>query len=381
MRSLTILFLLPILLSGCNRVTGKHGEISDLDTNQAANVRYATGFKTEDKDGYQIITVFNPWQKAENIAFRYYLTGRDTVSSLPDGANIIKIPVKKVVCLSTTHLGFLEFINETDALAGISGTRYVTNTAITERIEKGEVRDIGYDEQINYELIVKLQPDLVIAYAVSGNEASYLGKLRELGIQVMYVAEYLEENPVAKMEWVKVFAALFDKTGETTVRFDSVAANYHSLTLKAKRIDHKPKVLSGLPWNGTWYISGGESYFAKLIADAGGSYLWKNTTFKDSRPMSLESVYARAIEADFWLNTGTANTIKEVTDVDSRFENLPALKKKNIFNYNRLSRSDGGNAYFETGVVEPDIILKDLITILHPEVLPSHQLKYYKKLE
>ncbi|MFO7656701.1 MAG: ABC transporter substrate-binding protein [Bacteroidales bacterium] len=381
MRILYFIFLLSVFFSGCNHVTEKHGENKDVTTTPGLRVQYAKGFKLQDNGDFLAITIVNPWQKAENIAFRYYLTKKDTLPSLADNINTIKIPVKKIVCLSTTHIGFLDYINQTDAVVGVSGARYVTNTKIAERISRGEVHDVGYDEQINYELIVKLQPDLVIAYAVSGSEAGYLGKLRELGIRVMYVAEFLEEDPVAKMEWVKVFAALFNKNNEVTARFDSVASRYRSLALQASQIKHRPKVMLGLPWSGTWYISGGESYIARLIADAGGDYLWKDTGFKDSRPMSLEAVYARALEAEYWLNTGTANNIKEVTDIDGRFENLQAIKNKNIFNYNRLSLTGGGNAYFETGVVEPEVILEDLITILHPDVLPSHQLKYYKKLE
>ena len=373
-------FILFVVLISCKPRLKNQEKENISETSTTSKIEFAKGFTIQNLGKNEIITIHNPWQKAEGVAYQYILSANDTFPSEIENAIRIKIPVRKIICLSTTHLGFINFIGETDAVVGISGARYVTNPKIREKIKQGFVSDIGYEESINYELIVRLQPDLVIAYGVSGNETSYLRKIEELGIRVIYIAEYLEENPLAKMEWVKVFAALFNKEKEISVKFDSVASYYHSLTIKVIQLKQKPSVLLGLPWKGTWYISGGKSYVAKLISDAGGNYLWKDLDFRDSRPMSLESIYSQALNADFWLNTGTANSIKDILEVDKRFENINAVGKGNIYNYNNLTVKSGGNAYFESGVVEPEIILEDLITILHPDVLPSHQLKYYKKL-
>ncbi len=377
---LPALFLL-FIFTGCNSGNNHVEKNTSGEKSSLVEVRFATGFTMRDFGTYTMVTVHNPWQNAEDVSYRYVLTKNDSIPSGINAKNRIKIPVKKIICLSTTHLGFLQFIGEIDAVVGVSGIRYVTNATIRKKFEKGEISDIGYNENINYEQIIRLQPDLVLAYGVSGTESGYLGKLEELGIRVMYIAEYLEENPLAKMEWVKVFAALFGKEETIAQKFDSVALYYQTLTAKAAQQKAKPKVLLGLPWRGTWYVSGGNSYVAQLISDAGGDYLWKDMDFSDSRPMGLETIYARALEADFWLNTSTVNSIKEILEVDERFKNLKAVKDKNVYNYNKLAEKSGGNAYFETGVVEPDIILEDLITILHQDVLPSHQLKYYQKLQ
>ncbi len=143
----------------------------------------------------------------------------------------------------------------------------------------------------------------------------------------------------------------------------------------------KPAVLLGLPWRGNWFISGGKSYVARLVEDAGGEYIFKHLDFKDSRPVALEQVYERALGADFWLNTGDALSKKDLFSVDERFRNLPCIKQDQIFNNNNRITPAGGNDIFESGVTEPEIILSDLIYILHPQLLPSHQLKYYRKLQ
>ena len=380
MRIQTTLFILSALAFGtCKRdisllsVSAKAGDIS-------VPVRFARGFRIESYDSSCSITVNNPWQSAENVKYVYHLGNYSVVPEDKKNDVFIKVPVKRIICLSTTHIGFVEFTNELGSVTGISGSRYVSNPWLVNEIEKGKIQDVGYGENLNYELIVKLQPDLVIAYGVSGMETGFAEKLKELGIKVIFIAEYLEENPLAKMEWVKVFGALFRKEKKVTQLFDSVADHYSELVKSVSGIKKKPGVLLGIPWKGTWYISGGESYVAKLIADAGGNYIWKSLPFADSRPMGLEAIFSKAVSADFWLNTGTANSLADIMATDQRFQSIKAVRNRKVYNYNRLVNAKGGNAYFESGVVEPDIILEDLISILHPEVLPSHKLKYYKKL-
>ncbi len=346
----------------------------------SVSVKHARGFSIIDKGSYKSVIISNPWQNAKNINYTYYLSASDSLCELKGNATFIQVPVGRVVCLSTTHIGFLEYIEELGSIVGLSGTRYVSNPYLLDKINQGNVLDVGYDESINYEIILKLQPDLVIAYGVSGNETGFAEKLKELGIKVIFVAEYLEENVLAKMEWVKVFAALYQKEEETSARFNAVVERYQSLVKKVSEKKPQPMVLLGLPWKGTWYVSGGESHAAQLISDAGGDYLWKELKFSDSKPMSLETIFGKAYEADYWLNTGTANSISEILDIDQRFASLSCISNSRVYNCNNLINARGGNEYFEKGVVEPDVILADLITILHPEVLPSHQLKYYKKL-
>jgi iron complex transport system substrate-binding protein len=379
MRVVQSAFIILIFICCC-----RHDKKEDIHDHQAdaqpVSVKFAKGFNISKHGSYQILTIFNPWQKAKNISYRYHLCTSDTLIDHTESETVIKVPVKKVICLSTTHIGFIDYIDELESIAGLSGTRYVSNPYLLDQVSRGKVHDIGYDEGINYELILKLQPDLVIAYGVSGNETGFSEKLKELGIQVMFIAEYLEENPLAKMEWVKVFAALYQKEKEVSEKYDIAVDRYVSLVRKASGSKHRPAVLLGLPWKGTWYISGGDSYIAKLISDAGGNYLWSNTQYRDSKPMSLETIFSKAFEAEFWLNTGVAGSVGEILDIDERFGALSCIKNSRVYNNNNLVNSRGGNEYFEKGVVEPDVILADLIKILHPEMLPSHQLKYYQRL-
>lgn len=160
-----------------------------------------------------------------------------------------------------------------------------------------------------------------------------------------------------------------------------MADEYNRLTKLAVNSGAKPEVLLGLPWKGTWYVSGAQSYIACLIRDAGGKYIWDHLNFNESRPMALEKVFEHALNADFWLNPGDVRSKDDIIAVDERFGAFSAFRGNRVYNNNNMQNQSGGNPIFESGVVEPHLILSDLICILHPHLLPSHTLKYYRKLK
>ncbi len=378
MKTVPVPVLLAFLLSGCFRPQPPAGMVGSDSTRPGTLI--AKGFSLEEHTGGTKITVHDPWQNAKDVEFTYYLS--DTVSRpyAANGKAFIRTPVRSVVCLSTTHIGFIGRLHGLSSIRGISGSNYVVNDSLRARITDGSLEDVGYDESLNYERIVELKPDVVFAYGVSGTVTATVQKLNELGIPVVLIAEYLEEEPLAKLEWIRVFGAFYGKSHEADQLFDSIAATYRNLAQQAAKQPERPSVLLGLPWHGTWYVSGGKSYVARLVADAGANYLFSGLDFRDSRPLSLEKVYETALKADIWLNAGDAESLSGIDAVDERFANLPVRKRGAVYNNNLLMGPAGGNAFYESGVVEPDVILADLISIIHPQLLPSHKLKYYKKL-
>lgn len=370
------------IISGCiNKESA--AIIEEIPLNEVSGqITYAKGFKIARDSGNLMVTVSNPWQNAQNTQYTYILS--DSAGSsrmISRQRSMIQIPPERIVCLSTTHIGFIDYLGKTGTIRGISGKDFVVNNQLRNNIERNIVSDVGFDENINYELLLKLNPDIVFVYGVTAAVTKIINKLNELNIPVVLVAEYLEEDPLAKMEWIKFFAAFYGIESEVNSRFDSIAAEYNRLKEMALGTQAKPRVIMGLPWRGIWYVSGGKSYTAKLINDAGGDYIWSSLDYKDSKPIELEKVYENALSADFWLNTGDARSKKDILSVDDRFRNLKVFNRNTVYNNNKLLGPSGGNAYFESGVLEPHIILADLISILHPQLLPSHELKYYQQLQ
>ncbi len=298
-----------------------------------------------------------------------------------DTAEIIYVPVKNIVCLSTTHLAMVSALGEAGSVTGFSGTKFIFDRELEEKVTNGTIREIGYEDNLNKELIVELNPDLVMVYGVGSESSGYTGKLKELGIKVFFNADYLEMDPLGKAEWIKLMGALYCKEQLADSIFSSVEEKYTRLcSIIGEKAARHPDVLLGLPFKDTWYISPGNSYISKLIQDAGGNYLWKDKESPAAFPSSLETVYLKALKAEYWLNTGTADSKTGICAVDPRLADLESFRKGNLFNNNKRISIGGGNDYWESGSINPHIVLADIAAILHPELFPDAELYYYKKL-
>jgi iron complex transport system substrate-binding protein len=219
-------------------------------------------------------------------------------------------------------------------------------------------------------------------YGIGSESSSYIAKFKELGIRTMFNADYLETDPLGKAEWIRVFGALYCKQEMADSLYGEIQKKYLDLkTFIEHNIKNHPKVLLGLPFRDTWFISPGNSYISELINDAGGDYLWSSTQSPVSMPVGIEAVFLKAMEADYWLNTGSATTPEEIISIDSRLAGLPCFSDGNLYNNIKRVSTDGGNDYWEGGCLFPDIILRDIASILHPDLFPGNDLYYYQKLE
>jgi iron complex transport system substrate-binding protein len=376
------IFTITILvaLAACN--SGKSKKVSAENTGDR-KIKYAERFDIIHRDGNTVLTIINPWQGAKNINQTYYLVPEG--GKEPEGVdpfNIIRTPVKSIICMSTTHLSMVEALHGEERIKGISGVDFIYDRKLIDMVSAKKIVDVGYEDNLNKELVLKISPDLVIVYGIGNESEGYLNKLKELGIKVLYDADYLETNPLGKAEWLKVFAALFAMEKEGDSLFLSIADEYNSITSYVeKSISARPSVFLGLPWKDTWFISPGNSYISRIISDAGGEYLWKDAQSEVSMPYGIENVYLKAIKADFWLNSSSAASLTEIASMDNRLKDLPSFKNHKVFNNNKRVNIKGGNDYWESGSTKPQVILKDIASILHPELFPGYEKFYYKQLE
>jgi len=369
-----------IILILIQTITACSPDAERKDNNKSSN-KYARGFMTEIHDNYTKVTIHNPWEKAENISIEYILIDKNT--SLPDSfreKKIIRTPVERIVCLSTTHLAFLEILNETGSVAGISGIKYISSPEIRNRFKKGKIPDVGYGQNLNYELLVNQKPDLVMAYALGSEVTAYSQKLNELGIPVVIIAEYLEETPLGKAEWIKFVGHLFGKEQESIEFFNQLEKKYLELRELTSDVSDKPGIMTGMPHKDAWWVPGGNSYLANLIADAGGHYIGKKNTSHESYVISFENALVWGTQADIWINTGNLTSKKEILAVDQRFNNFRVFREGKIFNNIKRLSPEGGNDFWESGTVNPHLILRDLINAFHPG-LTDDEMIYYKEIK
>ena len=348
---------------------------------RSIEILYARGFTISQYNNFKLIEVTNPWQGAKDIKFQYILYTTD----LPPQHNYndaieIKIPIRKIVCLSTTHIGFVEKLQELETIVGVANNELVYNRSIRNRIDQGLIIDVGYEQSLNNELLMQINPDIIMAYGVNSEITGVKNKLNELGLKTILNAEYLESTPLGKAEWIKFMAAFYLKDDLADSIFAQTETEYIRLSKLVKNEDVKPNILTGLPWKGTWHIPGSNSYAAHLIIDAGGNFLWNNNSH-EAIGMNIESVFEIGHNCDIWINPGAALFINDIISCDERLTKYSACKQNKVFNNNNRINKFGGNDYWESGIVNPNIILKDLIAIFHPEILPNYSLFYYRKLD
>lgn len=376
----SFLFLLVILISSCSG--NREKLVDEKSITDGPLVISANRFSIDKLNGYTKLTIKNPWQGVKNLNQIYYLVSR--IAELPDGldsSKIIFVPLKSVICMSTTHAAMISALGEENTISGVSGTGYIYSKYLISQVEKGLISDVGFDASLNNELILKISPDLIMMYGIGSESVGYVNKIKELGVKVVYNADYLETDPLGKAEWIKVFGALYCKEDIADSIFNSEVESYNKLkSFICKKTSDRPNVLLGLPFKDTWYVSPGNSYISKLINDAGGEYLWKNTESSVSMPYGIENVYMRGLKADYWLNAGTAITRDDIAMIDPRLTDLPCFVNGKIYNNNNRITEKGGNDYWESGSVYPHLILKDIASIIHPCIFSENELFFYRKV-
>jgi iron complex transport system substrate-binding protein len=376
---IVVVFLSLLCICSCRSGPGHSKATGKAENNKL--IIHAAGFTIQPFGSGVKLNVIDPWQKSTNNVFEYFLIKNgETVPADLAGKQIFHVPVKNAVCLSTTHIGFLDALGELSSVSGLSGTAYLTNAEVKKGVAENRIREVGNEQGLNYEVIVQLKPDVVFAYGIGSEINAQINKLRDLGIPVVLVGEYLEKSPLDKAEWIKFFGAFFNKEQMADSIFERIRINYEKIKSDVSNEQVKPTVLTGLPFKDTWWIAGGQSNLAVLIEDAGGKFLWSGNHSSEAFPVSLEEVFLRSAKADFWINSGSVNSLKELLSFDQRFSEIPAVKRSQVYNNNLRSTTGGGNDYWESGVVHPDLILSDLVKIFHPERGTDKRLFYYQKL-
>lgn len=370
--------LLLFLVTGCASSTHK-SELSDADS--LFKPKYAKGFEIAYYGHSSLVTVTNPWQGAEGVEERIFLSRNG--ESAPEGFDglVLNAPLTKVVCMSSSYVAFLDKLNELSTIKGVSGVRYVNNPTIAAAYAKGDVRDVGADSGVNYELLTALAPDVVFVYGVGGESSVVTNKISELDVPMAYVGDYLESTALGKAEWMIFFGEFFDKTSQAHQEFDVIAKRYNDAKALAASVESRPKVMLNAPWRDVWFVPSDSTYMVALIEDAGGSYSCKGEPGDRSRPLSGEIAYTFLEKSDYWLNPNSAKTLAQLKADNQKFAASKIVRKGRVFNNSGRDTEAGGSDFWESGVVMPDTILLDLIRILHPELLPDYQLYFYRELQ
>ncbi len=372
-----LLSLAMVVTAACHNISDL--QIQDFDVD-VYSPKYAVGFEIVGATDMQstILRVHNPWQGADGVVEELFISRNG--ESAPEGfaGQIIEGEAKRIICMSSTYVAMLDALGEQERVVGVSGINFISNEYV--QANRDKVRDVGYDGEANYELIVALDPDVVLLYGVTGT-STIESKLRELGIPYAYIGEYLEEIPLGKTEWMVAVGEIVGRREESERIFERIPQRYDALKAQALKAETSaPKVMINTPYADSWVMASTSSYVARLIADAGGDYIYRRNTSNSSMPIDLEEAARFCTEADVWINVGSMRSLEDMRRQFPKFSDMPCVQRGAVYNSDRRSDPAGGNDYWESGVMNPDLVLRDLIKIFHPELI-AEEFVYYRQLE
>lgn len=289
------------------------------------------------------------------------IVGRDT---LIKSFSLEKAP-SRVVALSSAQIGYMLKLGLADRIVGVGEGKYIADSALYARVQKGEVAEVGSGPTLSLEKLMALKPDLVMSFATGGGHDDY-ERIEALGLPLMLTSEWQEDHPLAKAEWIKLFGTLFgvealaDSIYEQSKLVYLVSKIFTDINMD--RIPNCPRVIVGMSYGGTWYAPGGNSYTAQLVKDAGGCYLWASDSSRELR-FSLEQVVALADSADIWLNPGMLSTAEEILAEEPRVSVIKAFKEKRVYQNDNRKGPGGGNDFYESAVTYPEELLREMTQI------------------
>lgn len=369
-------FLVFLLFIQCKEETKKEAKIATSKN----EIHYAKGLEIYKHQGFSIIKITNPWPEAKEN-FTYILQEKNGI--IPDSLKqfpLIQIPLKSIVVTSTTHIPALELLGVENTLVGFPNTDYISSEKTRKRIDTGKVREVGVNENLNTEVLIDINPDLIVSFGLNNSNPT-LDNLQKSGLKVMLNGDWTEQSPLGKAEWIKLFGALYGLDAKANSIFSEIETAYNSTLALAKKATTKPTVLSGAMYQEQWYVPQGESWAALFLKDAQSQYLWADTKGTGSLAVPFETILEKAQNADFWIAPGDFSSLKQMSDSNPHYSQFASFKNKKVYSYAINKGAKGGIIYFELASSRPDLVLKDLIKIFHPELLPNHKLFFFQKLE
>jgi iron complex transport system substrate-binding protein len=371
-----ILLITVLLHSGCKQNNAlPEGTKSSIKN----EIHYAKGLEIYHHKGYSILKITHPWPDAKT-SFTYILQEKNGI--IPDSLQQyprISVPIQSIVVTSTTHIPALELLGVENTLIGFPNTDFISSPKTRKRIDSGNVKEVGTNETLNLEILIDMAPDVIVSFGLNNSNPT-LDNLQKSGLKVLLNGDWNEQSPLGKAEWIKFFGALYGLDAKAKTIFTSIEKGYQTTLALAQKAEYKPTVLSGSMYQDQWFVPQGESWMALFLKESQSNYLWANTTGTGSLTLPFETILEKAQTAEFWVAPGDFSSLNEMNKSNPHYAKFEAFKNKKVYSYASHKGAKGGILFFEWSSTRPDWVLKDLIAIFHPELLPNHRAYFFEKL-
>lgn len=336
---------------------------------------YARGYRVDYRDDMVLLDINDP-ENREAEQFHFALTDEDFSGDVPEGYTRLNIPIETAICMTSLQLSNFLKLDIPEKVVGITSTRHLHNEKMNQQLSEGKTHKIGIEGNFDNEVIMAINPDVIF---ISPFKRGGYDAIRNVDIPLIPHLGYKELSPLGQAEWIKVIGLLTGNTAKANEQFAGIEKRYNELKATVDTVTHRPTVFSGEMRGGNWYAVGGKSFLAQLFRDAGGDYFLKDNEESGGVTLDYETVYNNAAHADYWriVNSYDGDYSYDVLkQQDNRYTDFDAWINHGVIycNMNEVP-------FYERMPVEPEVVLSDFIYVLHPEILPDHQPRYYHLLE
>lgn len=370
-----VLLCVAIMLGACRPDKKKQQGSATAIPDTTLDIRYASGFWLEAKEGYRLLHIKDP-QKTNAAEYTFALRERGTRPVLPKGVTVIDLPIQRFICMTSLQLSSFIRLGATEKVVGISSTRFLANEAMNRQLKEGTTRKIGIEGNFDPEIILSLSPEVIL---ISPFKQGGYDAMKEVGIPLLPHLGYKETTPLGQAEWIKLTGLLIGEAEKAIGIFNQIEKKYNQLKSLTAHVTERPVVLSGEIHGGSWYAVGGKSFLAEIFKDAGADYVFKDDPRSGGIYLDFETVYNQADKPQYWriLNNYPGMYTYEVLKAqDARYADFRAFREKGVIYCNMREK-----AYYENMPMEPDLLLADFIKVFHPELLPDYEPVYYHLLK
>lgn len=369
-----LIILFSVIYSSCEKMIK-----TEILKEIPSTIKYAKGFDIINEKGTKKLLIKSPYQNSKEL-FSYQILNKDKKGARKDLIDQeILVPINRIVVTSTTHIPMIELLNEEASIVGFPNSNYISSEKTRHLIDKGNITEIGKESSLNTEILLDLHPELVVGFGVSSADKT-LTSIQKAGINVIYNGDWLEESPLGRAEWIKFFGVIFDKEKQADSIFKIIETDYLAVKKLALKSGEKATILSGaIMSKDIWNLPAGKSFEAQFLQDANLNYLWKDTKGKGSLSLSFESVFDKAATADFWISPGYFTSKKQLLESNNLYTKFKPFQNDQIYTSTTKKGITGGVIYYELAPTRPDLVLKDIVKITKPDLLPDYTLTFFKK--
>lgn len=363
-----------LLLSACGGGSKTSSLQAEGDT---VRMKYSSLLQIVKHADYTVVTIRNPWDTLK-VLHTYLLADREKPlpEHLPEGT-VVRTPLQKSVIYSSVHCSLWPELDELKGIGGVCGLEYIKLPQIQEGCRNGSIVNVGNSMNPDIECIIDLRPDAILLSPFE-NSGGY-GRVGKLNIPIIECADYMETSALGRAEWMRLYGLLLGKEAQADSLFAGIEKEYLTLTQQVKSQNLKrPTVISEMKNSSAWYIPGGNSTMGRLYQDAGADYVFASLSNSGSVPLAFETVFDRGGNADIWLikyNQPQDKTYSELERDYAPYARFKAFQDRKVYGCNT-----NHVPFYEESPFHPELLLKDLIKIFHPELLPDYDLKYFSNL-